>query len=193
MTMRSRRNSAHEADVLGMIAPGENDVSQVDKKTPFISEPKREPTAIDSAAGAPQFDEQAHQIRFQRVIDRLGGLRQAADLVGSHADTVGRWRDGRQKLPFHAAAALCQAAGLSMDWLAFGEDDGAALQGERLTPDAVRESAEFVFRAADAFVGLGPPLTSDQIADAIVRRAQEKVIGSRRDTASSQEQTKDDG
>lgn len=168
-------------------------MSQVEKKTQFTPEPKREPTSIDGAAGSQHFDEQAHQIHFQRVIDRLGGLRQAADLVGSHADTVGRWRDGRQKLPFHAAAALCQTAGLSMDWLAFGEADSAALQGERLTPDAVRESAEFVFRAADAFVGLGPPLTSDQIADAIVRRAREKAVGSRRDTGPGLEQKKDDG
>lgn len=160
-------------------------MSQVEKKTPFTPEPNREPTYVESAAGAQHFDEQAHQIRFQRVIDRLGGLRPAADLVGSHVDTVSRWRDGRQKLPFQAAAALCQAAGLSMDWLAFGEAHGAALQDEKLTPDAVRQSAEFVFRAADAFVGLGPPLTSDQIADAIVRRARENVIASRRDTVSS--------
>lgn len=121
----------------------------------------------------------AFQGRLAELIKWVGGLRSAARAVNVHFDTVGRWRDGQQKMPFQAAVTLCKAAGVSLDWLANGRDEGAAPgpreeRGRKPTfvdAEDVRVASEFVVRATIAIEGLQTEVNSDAIADAIVRRA----------------------
>ena len=55
------------------------------------------------------------------VIKRLGGPRAASALVGVTEDSLSNWRDGRVNPSFHGIRTLAMAAGVSLDWLAFGE------------------------------------------------------------------------
>ncbi len=118
------------------------------------------------------------QGRLAELIKRVGGLRGAARAVNVHFDTVGRWRDGQQKMPLQAAVMLCKAADVSLDWLANGheaeipEPREPSRQGANLVDaEDVRVAAEFVVRATIAIEGLKTETNSDAIADAIVRRA----------------------
>ena len=121
----------------------------------------------------------AYQGRLTDLIKRVGGLRSAARAVNVHFDTVGRWRDGQQKMPFQAATALCRAANVSLDWLAHGDDkvevretrEQPAQKTSLVNAEDVRVAAEFVVRATIAIEGLNTETSSDAIADAIVRRA----------------------
>jgi len=116
--------------------------------------------------------------RLQYVIEQLGGPVRAARHVDAHYDTLARWRDGVQKMPFQAAVALCEAADVSIAWLAAGdgardldrdpEGDGRP-ETAKLSEEAVHEAANFIFRAVTAFKGLTP----EQVADAVVSRARD--------------------
>jgi hypothetical protein len=115
------------------------------------------------------------------LIRRSGGLRGSARLVGVHFDTVGRWRDGQQKMPFQAAAVLCGAANLSLDWLAHGDDTGEAsepttrmgTEASQINAKDVRDAAEFIIRVTSALEGITTKESSDAIANAIVLRARD--------------------
>lgn len=63
--------------------------------------------------------------RFQEVLSRLDSLSKAADLTGYSPDQIAKWRDGKSRPPFQPLMILTQAAGLSLDWLATGRDQGA--------------------------------------------------------------------
>lgn len=63
--------------------------------------------------------------RFRTVIERIGTLEKAGALVSTSGEQVGKWRDDRAKAPFVAIAILAEAAGVSLEWLAFGR--GTAL------------------------------------------------------------------
>lgn len=144
-------------------------------------------TTFSQSNQAPDF-----QQRLADLIKRVGGLRGAARVVGVHFDTVGRWRDGQQKMPFQAAAVLCQAAGVSLDWLAHGDAlpdslvqrHDAGVQKDVIDADDVREAAEFVIRVNIALESLKVSESSDVIADTIVRRARDldvqRVLRARR-------------
>ena len=58
--------------------------------------------------------------RFRTVIERIGTLEKAGSLVSTSGEQVGKWRDDRAKAPFVAIAILAEAAGVSLEWLAFG-------------------------------------------------------------------------
>lgn len=71
--------------------------------------------------------------RFRIVIDRLGTLEKAGNLVSTTGEQVGKWRDEKAKAPFLAVAILAQAADVSIEWLAFGKGQpslGAPLANE---------------------------------------------------------------
>jgi hypothetical protein len=66
-------------------------------------------------------------IRLGKVIERVGGLTQAAQIAEVNPDQVARWRDGKSRAPFHGIFQLCSAAGVHLEWFATGvgpmEDD----------------------------------------------------------------------
>jgi hypothetical protein len=72
-------------------------------------------------------------IRFGKVIERVGGLTQAAEIADVNPDQVARWRDGKSRAPFHGVFQLCGAAGIHLEWFATGhgpmENDQRAASG----------------------------------------------------------------
>ncbi len=59
------------------------------------------------------------------MIGAVGGLKRAAEIAGVSAEQVSRWRDGKARPNVFAIAALCRAAGKTVDWLLYGGDDTA--------------------------------------------------------------------
>jgi phage repressor protein C with HTH and peptisase S24 domain len=58
--------------------------------------------------------------RFRLVLSRVGMLQRAADMTGYSSEQIAKWRDGKSRAAFLPLAILCKAAGVSLDWLAFG-------------------------------------------------------------------------
>ena len=63
---------------------------------------------------------------MRELIQAVGGLKQAAAIAGVSAEQVSRWRDGKARPNLFAIAALCRAAGRSVDWLLYGGNDPGA-------------------------------------------------------------------
>jgi transcriptional regulator with XRE-family HTH domain len=61
------------------------------------------------------------QDRLRTVLDRLGTRRDAAMIAGVSLDAVIRYLRGENQPSFAAIGRLCQAAGISMHWLATGQ------------------------------------------------------------------------
>ncbi|WP_156428788.1 hypothetical protein [Magnetospirillum sp. XM-1] len=64
-------------------------------------------------------------IRLSEVYRLLGGMRAAGAICGSSDETLGKWRDGHARPSFLALAQLAVAAGVSLDWIAFGVEPQA--------------------------------------------------------------------
>jgi len=58
---------------------------------------------------------------MREMIEVVGGLKQAAAVAGVSTEQVSRWRDGKARPNLYAIAAICRAAGKSLDWLLYGE------------------------------------------------------------------------
>lgn len=95
--------------------------------------------------------------RLTKACAQMGAKREAARVMGVSEDMVHRYCRAETKPPFLPLAALARAAGVRLDWLAYGE--GAMLQGEeagapalaldvRLLVDVV-ETLEATLRALD--------------------------------------------
>jgi phage repressor protein C with HTH and peptisase S24 domain len=77
--------------------------------------------------------------RFRTVLDQIGSLQRAAELTGMSSDQVAKWRDGKARPPYWPMMILCDAAGMSLDWLAFGRGPAVAVRKEPLAPGLSRE------------------------------------------------------
>lgn len=66
-------------------------------------------------------DSQAYLLRLREVADRLGTRREAAEHAGVSLDAIIRYLRGENQPSFQAISRLCQAAGISAQWLASGE------------------------------------------------------------------------
>ena len=78
-------------------------------------------------------------IRLSKVIERVGGLTQAAQIAEVNPDQVARWRDGKSRAPFHGIVQLCSAAGVHLEWFATGigpmdSDPQTAAQPDATSP-----------------------------------------------------------
>lgn len=60
--------------------------------------------------------------RLRVVLDRLGTRRQAADIAGVSLDAIIRYLRGENQPGFYVVSRLCEAAGISMHWLASGQE-----------------------------------------------------------------------
>lgn len=110
--------------------------------------------------------------RIEAAISRAGTLRQAAEHAGVSTDTMAAWRDGKAEPRFNGLAALARATGLSLDWLAFGQDSAPVPPVPvsppiPLGPGEVNALLDAIY---DDFENMGEidlPLTMDQVrADA---------------------------
>ena len=59
--------------------------------------------------------------RFTAVLELLGGLKRAGQMVGMTDQQIARWRDGDSKPSFFQIAALCNAVDVRLGWLIDGK------------------------------------------------------------------------
>lgn len=71
---------------------------------------------------------------MQVVYDACGGITKASEIVGISLETLGHWRSGVSRPPLFPLAALCQAAGRSLDWLATGQELAAGAAAPASAP-----------------------------------------------------------
>ena len=68
--------------------------------------------------------------RLKIVLAQIGQLNRAAELTGYSAEQVAKWRDGKSQPKLEPMAILCEAAGMSLDWLATGRGLAVAIRDE---------------------------------------------------------------
>lgn len=112
--------------------------------------------------------------RIAQLYERVGGQMAASRIVGITDEQLGKWKSGKAKMPFWAAAMLCERAGASLDWLARGEayEAAPARQGTLQEPgpepfeeDLMRDCIMAVEAVLDE---LGKKLTPEKRAEMIV-------------------------
>lgn len=108
---------------------------------------------------SPEFQE-----RLSKLISELGTLKEAGEVAEASHDQLASWRDGKSRMPLHAAVRLCEATGRSVDWLA-GRDRGV---GRSIDAEVVRAAAAYILNAA-VYLRSDDP---DTVADAIAQRAE---------------------
>lgn len=69
--------------------------------------------------------------RVARLVQLVGGQGKAAEIAGVGRTTIQEWRSGTIKLPLVQTALLARAAGVSLNWLAFGDGSLEGASGER--------------------------------------------------------------
>lgn len=101
--------------------------------------------------------------RLSSVIDSLGGLRSTSKIAGASDEQVGKWRDGKAKMPFAAAVNIAARADVSLDWLAGIEiEKGQSLKKFEKPPRSM--VAIPVFEVAPS-AGHGNAAAHEQVAD----------------------------
>jgi hypothetical protein len=99
----------------------------------------------DAGAPVPGFTVELGS-RISLAIDRIGGLKKAADAAGTSDETLANWRDGRSRPSLFGVIGLAQAAGVSLEWLAVGDGEKMRGGGEEVRPvlaldeDALRDA-----------------------------------------------------
>lgn len=65
--------------------------------------------------------------RIAEVADRLGSRKAAAKAAGVSVSTLNRWTTGESVPVFAGVARLCMSAGVSLDWVAYGDSLAKAM------------------------------------------------------------------
>ncbi len=106
--------------------------------------------------GVPGFDLEFHQ-RVAMLVEMVGGLGRAAEVVGKDTETVNRWRKKGARVPIEGLLPLAVAGRVTLDWVATGHQQrpdilalGWAQSGLGLAEDKPP------FNALDGFVRLAP-------------------------------------
>jgi phage repressor protein C with HTH and peptisase S24 domain len=60
--------------------------------------------------------------RIASIIEAVGGPGKASALIDVKPEQISKWRDGKARAPFLALATLAKIAGVSLDWIATGEE-----------------------------------------------------------------------
>jgi phage repressor protein C with HTH and peptisase S24 domain len=97
--------------------------------------------------------------RFKLVLNRVGMLQTSAELTGYSAEQIAKWRDGKSRPPFGPLAILCERAGVSLDWLAFGREpmEVGGVQSQPKSEDVDAIQVPFLDVQASAGPGIRPP------------------------------------
>lgn len=98
--------------------------------------------------------------RIASIIAEIGSIKAAADLVGTKAEQLSKWRDGRARMPLGAAITLCQATRRSLDWLANGSESPAPV----VKPTDYRQIEDVVRAVGLELLGQGVELPPDDFA-----------------------------
>ncbi len=83
--------------------------------------------------------------RINRVVSEIGTQIEAAKIAGVRSETIAGWKKGDQKPSLYSIIALCQAANISIDWLATGKEPMRLI--------TAREPRSVAFRPTDILEG----------------------------------------
>ena len=109
--------------------------------------------------------------RFSLVIERIGGLKKAAETAGTSDETLANWRDGRARPSLFGVIGLAEAADVSVEWLATGREpmergetaDPAQAQGHLVVDPALFN--QVVDWTLSTMIEEGIPIRPDKIGD----------------------------
>lgn len=93
--------------------------------------------------------------RIAEVADRIGSRKAAAQAAGVSASTLNRWITGESVPVFAGVARLCLSAGVSLDWVAYGDSLTKAMHrvhdkiGSDEDLDSIRSAKSFDSAAGD--------------------------------------------
>lgn len=97
--------------------------------------------------------------RIDEIVQKIGGIGKACEQAGISYPTLGRWKDGTSDPKLSNIKALAKVAGVSVDWLVFGDNTTLAQPVQQLQPANDDEYA--YIPAYDIAVSAGHGMFSD--------------------------------
>jgi len=86
-------------------------------------------------------------VRLGVVIDKIGGLRKAAEVAGATDDTLLNWKNGNSRPNLFGVAALAAAAGVSVDWIVTGVEPDESHLAAEVDDDLLYETTRALAKA----------------------------------------------
>ncbi len=87
--------------------------------------------------------------RIAHVIEQIGGLTRASEILEIKAETIANWRDGRSRAPLFSMQMLVDRAGTNLDWLLTGRPEAPQEIADRGAPIAQAIDVEFMGTAGE--------------------------------------------
>lgn len=81
------------------------------------------------------------------MLDRLPTRKRAAEVAGKNQDTITAWSRGEGLGQFQALAAVAAEAGVSLDWLVFGDTPATVPSAAEVTPEGMEQLAAVAVEA----------------------------------------------
>lgn len=120
--------------------------------------------------------------RFNFVLAVVGGVGKAAELCGVNRGTIPKWSKSDGKMPINAALTLCNAARVTLDWLATGHHvrPQAEVPGadRASSPEEALDLVRIPLLGVSAAAGAGAANDGTEVEDHIfMSRAQLRALG----------------
>lgn len=92
---------------------------------------KERPVQADTTAWPEDFSQDTgFRERLRQVVDEIGSRKRAGLIANVKAEMITKYIDGKAKPTFFTVRALASAAGVGLDWLAYGEEHRPAFEQE---------------------------------------------------------------
>lgn len=92
---------------------------------------KERPVTTDPAKWSEDFTQDTgFQDRLRQVVNEIGSRKRAGLIANVKAEMITKYIDGKAKPTFFTVRALASAAGVGLDWLAYGETHRPTLEQE---------------------------------------------------------------
>lgn len=92
---------------------------------------KERPIATDTAKWPEDFaQDTGFRDRLRQVVDEIGSRKRAGLIANVKAEMITKYIDGKAKPTFFTVRALATAAGVGLDWLAYGDAQRPTLEQE---------------------------------------------------------------
>lgn len=84
---------------------------------------KERPVQVEAAMWPEDFSQDiGFRDRLRQVVDEIGSRKRAGLIANVKAEMITKYIDGKAKPTFFTVRALATAAGVGLDWLAYGEE-----------------------------------------------------------------------
>lgn len=90
---------------------------------------KERPVAADTALWQEDFSQDTgFRDRLRQVVDEIGSRKRAGLIANVKAEMITKYIDGKAKPTFFTVRALAAAAGVGLDWLAYGHEHRPSIE-----------------------------------------------------------------